>query len=360
MLERLTARCDRPRTWTAALVLLITMAPAVASAQADDTVGVRAQGMAGAFTAVADDATATWWNPAGLGAWNSSGLAGGAYLNAILDLVSLRESSTAPGPASERVPAWRAGSGGLSFGSPALGLSYYRLRISEIQPVASTAGRGAVRQDQGTADVYLRSIVLHQLGATIGQSVGDHLVVGATVKLVYGSLGAASMPAAGASIDQAVDLEGAGPVRAGADVGAMATLGQFRAGMTVRNLTAPEFGSGVDAMTLRRHARAGLAWLSGQHGALGAVTVSADADLTVQPTATGDERRVAAGVEISTAGRRVSVRGGAAASTVGGSRASATGGLSVAVQRGRYIDVAVAGGSDEARRGLGLALRLTF
>ena len=42
-----------------------------AEAQPADAVGVRAQGMGGAFTAVADDATAAWWNPAGL--------AGGSY-----------------------------------------------------------------------------------------------------------------------------------------------------------------------------------------------------------------------------------------------------------------------------------------
>ena len=36
------------------------------SAQIYETVGIRAQGMAGAFVAVADDSTATWWNPAGL------------------------------------------------------------------------------------------------------------------------------------------------------------------------------------------------------------------------------------------------------------------------------------------------------
>jgi len=44
---------------------------APAAAQTTDTIGVRAQGMGGAFTAVADDATASWWNP--------SGMAGGAY-----------------------------------------------------------------------------------------------------------------------------------------------------------------------------------------------------------------------------------------------------------------------------------------
>src|ERR1700741_3735958 len=50
---------------------------ATASAQTTDVIGVRANGMAGAFTAVADDATAGWWNPAGL--------AGGALFNGLVE-----------------------------------------------------------------------------------------------------------------------------------------------------------------------------------------------------------------------------------------------------------------------------------
>src|SRR5882762_8614725 len=61
------------------------------AAQTTDTIGVRAQGMGGAFTAVADDATASWWNP--------SGMAGGAYFNALL------ESGSQSEPRSERTPA---------------------------------------------------------------------------------------------------------------------------------------------------------------------------------------------------------------------------------------------------------------
>ena len=37
-----------------------------ADAQSFDQAGTRAKGMGGAFVAVADDATATWWNPAGV------------------------------------------------------------------------------------------------------------------------------------------------------------------------------------------------------------------------------------------------------------------------------------------------------
>src|SRR3954454_12123400 len=87
------------------------------AAQPVDSIGVRAQGMGGAFTAVADDATATWWNPAGL--------AGGAYFNAILEFDRPR---TPPDQAVQ----------GLSIAFPALGLSYYRLPVSQIRPSTST------------------------------------------------------------------------------------------------------------------------------------------------------------------------------------------------------------------------------
>jgi hypothetical protein len=88
--------------------------------------------------------------------------------------------------------------------------------------------------------------------------------------------------------------------------------------------------------------------------------MSADADLTTQSTALGDERRVAAGVEASTPSRRLTARGGLGASTVGSARTSFSGGLSAAIRPGSYIDVAATGGADQARRGWGLALRVTF
>ena len=48
-----------------------------ARAQDFEAVGTRALGMAGAFVAVADDATAAYWNPAGL--------AKGAVVSLVLD-----------------------------------------------------------------------------------------------------------------------------------------------------------------------------------------------------------------------------------------------------------------------------------
>ncbi len=70
------------RTALAAGLLASTALPA--KAQIYEIVGTRAQGMGGAFVAVADDATATWWNPAGL--------ATGAYFSSVVE----RGSTTEP------------------------------------------------------------------------------------------------------------------------------------------------------------------------------------------------------------------------------------------------------------------------
>ena len=51
--------------------------PKPATAQIYENIGIRAQGMSGAFVAVADDATTTWWNPAGL--------ASGGYFNGVIE-----------------------------------------------------------------------------------------------------------------------------------------------------------------------------------------------------------------------------------------------------------------------------------
>ena len=149
----------------------LLLLPAAARAQIYETVGTRAQGMGGAFVAVADDATATWWNPAGL-------------ILSYFSLVVERAETEEPADAAPGGPAWRGTTGSFAVSFPALGLSYYRLRISEIAPPASTAGGQGVRQDLGAAGIGVRSLVTRQFGATFGQSIGRHLVIASTVKLV--------------------------------------------------------------------------------------------------------------------------------------------------------------------------------
>ena len=289
-----------------------------ASAQAPDAVGVRAQGMGGAFTAVADDATASWWNPAGL--------AGGAYLNMVLEYGEADESPT-PDRAFHR---------GFAIAFPALGLSYYRFPVSEIRTSETTGAAAVGRQDTVTPGV--RMLDVSQFGATVGQSIGNHIVIASTLKL----------------------LRGGGETQGDLDAGAMVVGGRLRAGLVVRNLREPTLGSGDEALTLRRGARAGVSWSSAANTAYGGATVAFDADLRSVPTAFGDERRVAGGGELWTRKRIVGARAGVSGSVTGERRAAYAGGLSVALRRGVFGEGQVTRGSDQLRKGWSVGLRVTF
>jgi hypothetical protein len=127
-----------------ARVVLTTMTlllPRLASAQPYETVGIRAQGLGGAFVAVADDATATWWNPAGL--------ATGPYFDSLIEYDRVRTSPQT----SVR---------GVAAAFPALGVGYYRVPLN------------------GRRDEHLSVFAL-----TVGQSLSEHLVVASTLKLEH-------------------------------------------------------------------------------------------------------------------------------------------------------------------------------
>lgn len=330
------------RVATAIVLLgLLTLAPGAANAQIDEAVGVRAQGMSGAFVAVADDASATWWNPAGLAA--------GAYFNGIIEVGRVESPS--------RDPTRRSTLRGFVLAMPALGVSYYRIRISEIQASNPTGAGAADRQDRGREPVRLRSLVVHQFGVTTGQSLGDHLVVGSTMKLLRGSFASAEA-ATGVSIDRAAELDGDGQTHGDLDLGAIATWGAVRAGLVVKNVTQPTFESMGEAIRVRRQVRTGVSTTMSAAQAI--VTVAVDADLTRTTTPGGDVRHVAAGVEAWTATRLYGFRAGVSANTVGESRPSTSAGLSVALAHGLYVDGSVTRGADKSRTGWGFDVRVTF
>jgi hypothetical protein len=346
--RRLTASLKSPPIRAAlAALLLVLSPPARAGAQIYETVGTRAQGMGGAFVAVADDATATWWNPAGL-------------ILTEFSLVLERVRTTEPSSADPAGPAWRGDSTGFAASFPALGLSYYRLRISEIAPRTSTAGAQPGRQDLGAAAIGLRSWVTNQFGATVGQSVGNHLVIASTLKLVR----AGSTTSAGGStgsLDAAAALDVSLETKADADVGALAVVGPLRLGISARHVGQPAFGGGASRLELGRQARVGLAWVVGQPGSATELTVAIDADLTRTPTAFGDARHVAAGVE-ALSGRRLTLRGGVSANTAGQAGTSGSAGISFRLTKGEGVslDGASTFGSDRSRSGWAVGLRLTI
>jgi hypothetical protein len=309
-------------TFVSVVCLLAGLAPARLDAQTADTVGVRARGMGGAFTAVADDSTATWWNPAGIAA--------GPYLNMTIEVTRGREPNTQAGDVPDGFEPPR--SAGISVAYPGLGLSYYRLQISEIAPLTSTADSAAGRQDGGVAVLRLRTVSLNQFGATVGQSIGRHLVVASTVKVI-----------------NAVD-----ETHGGLDIGALAKVGRTSFGLMVRNVTEPSFGSGPERIVLDATVRAGIAV------GLDRLTVAGDLDMVKNTGPRGDERRWAVGAEARTTSQVIEIRGGLSGDTVGDSGTSLSGGVSVAVRRGIYLDGVLVGGSDDLRRSWGIALRLTF
>jgi hypothetical protein len=321
-----------------------------AGAQIFESVGVRAAGMAGAFVAVADDATATYWNPAGL--------ATGAFFSLTLDLQradAFPRGRTGPNAGGAGLDG-SAFQFGLSF--PALGLSYYRTRSSEVRHdtrIAEVPEPG--REDQRLEAQALGSLITHHTGISLVQSLVDRVAVGATLKFVRGiaTLEPAEPGPLPEQLDLAAMLVGRASNTVDADLGAMAEFGVARAGFVVRNVRAPRFETiHGDRLRLERQVRAGLAIMPRHE-----TTLSVDLDLTRTTTAMGDRRSLAAGVE-QWVHRRWGVRGGLRVNTVEAARPVGAAGASVTARRWLWIDGQVTYGHRDGDRGWGLSTRIDF
>jgi hypothetical protein len=334
------------RTAVATACLLASALPC--RAQIYETVGTRAKGMGGAFVAVADDATAVWWNPAGL--------ATGAYFSMVLEHGRMTE----PGKPAPIGPAWRNTSSGFSAAFPVMALSYYRLRFSQIRPVSPTETAEPGRQDQGPVGAVLRSLVTTQLGVTVGQSVGRHMVIGSTVSVIRGGEASSSVAGDGDLFGQADDLKVSSGMRPDLDAGAMVSGGHVRLGINVKHVTAPTLGKGDARIELDRQVRAGAAVLTGSRGILDAAAFAVDADLTKTSTVIGDVQHVAGGVEGWFWSRRVGLRAGVSRNTVGPAVIARSSGISLALRRGFYLDGSTTFGNDQSRNGWDVSWRLTF
>jgi hypothetical protein len=256
------------------------------AAQPFEQAGVRAQGMGGAFVAVADDASAVWWNPAGL--------ASGPFFSLLVEHQRQEEPDS-------RVT-------GFAIGTPPLGLSYTHLR--ELVPPAAGASSG---RETGSGELHTATLSAHVAGVTLLQSVTSGFVVGTTLKFVHG------------------DIDGRSSNRVDLDLGAHYGVGALRAGIVVRNLAEPSFRSPADEeFAPRRHARAGMAW-TGE-----ATTVAADLDLTdVEGPWPG--RRFAVGAE-QRFGTRAAVRAGLRVRTSEGPDPWTSLGGSYALKPGVWLD----------------------
>jgi F plasmid transfer operon protein TraF len=322
------------------LVGCLAMSSRLVEAQDFEVFGTRAAGMGGAFVAVADDASAVYWNPAGL--------AMGSYFSLLLDYGTFK---------AEPDRTVRAGSKsgmGLAFAFPALGVSYYRLRMTTI----------AEPQDETQAvppgNVRLQTLITHQTGATLVQSLTNSIAVGAAVKLVRGIAATEIVPDNNRDdlLDEASDLIGNASNKFDADIGVIASTGSLRAGFTVRNVAEPEFEGPGGTIRLKRQFRAGVS-VRPTPGLL----VAADFDLDRVPGTVGDQRNVAVGAEAHIF-RRAFVRSGFRINTIddeaGGHRPVVSAGGSYAVFGSLLIDGQGTFGSEGGDRGWGIGARVVF
>jgi hypothetical protein len=308
--------------------------------------------MGGAFTAVADDATATWWNPAGLSTLLADAVIDGGT-DALLD-----DDDRPIGTGG----AWRARPLGIAVAAPMIGFSFNHISVRDIR--STTDERPPGRKDP-TAGPRLRSFDSSSLGVTLVQSLGDWAVVGSTVRLVHA--GAASAPVApgmsvGAALDAAGTLDTADRTVADVDVGALVFAGPLRLGVVGRNLGDHRFDTDVgDGFEVQRTVRVGAAFGTGPAWVRRDWTVAVDADLTTTDAPDGERRSLAIGGERWLGhARRLALRAGGRFQTTGDARPVASGGASVAVIRGVFVEGQVTGGADAAGRGWSLAGRVTF
>lgn len=317
-----------------AVFLLIGASASTASAQhVFESVGERALGMGGAFVAVADDATAVHWNPAGL----VSGPAAGMTIGWHRFQFGNHKDEVQPGPVRRRANL-------TSFGAWPLGLAYGRFETSRL--IEGLDG-----------EVMAETLQTSQYSATILQSAGSGLVVGSTLKYVRGHVAQALAQGGtgGDALEAAGDLEGRRHGRFDLDLGLMANLAPLRVGLTWKNLRSPSFGDErTIANTLPRQARLGVAFLSSA-----GLTLAMDLDLNTVDLRDGLRRMFAFGGE-GRLGPRLVVRSGARLNLEGARRLVGAIGLSLGLRAGAWLDAHYAQGRSDEQREFGAALRAGF
>ena len=267
--------------------------------------------MAGAFVAVADDATAVYWNPAGL--------ATGHFLSVLVD----RSAAEQRGAGARQAPAV-TGSGTIAaLSTNEVAFSYYRLRVD-----------GA------------RSLLTHNVAITGAQFAFPGVSFGTSLRYVRGAAGG---PAGGGLRGRhAFDI----------DVGAMIGNDTLRVGLVARNLRRPSLETpGGGGVRLARRVRAGLALRT-----VAGLLLAADLDLTrARPDAPGGVRRNAAAGAEHWFGQWLGVRGGARVNLEAAEpRLVGAVGLSVALTSGVYLDGQLTRGREASERGWGVAARVGF
>jgi len=281
------------RILSAFAVLLCLALPVTVHAQTFGDIGVRAEGMGGAFVAVADDATGAYWNPAGIASGSTFDFQ-----------VAVAEGSTVF----------------VGAAVPVFGLSYYRTHQASGLPTVSPPED---RQNVGSGQVRTRRLTTNNVGVTFLQTVVPGFVIGSTARIVTGGVEFSNSR-----------------TTADIDIGAMVSAWDIRFGLTARNLREPEFETESGPVRIDRQVRVGaaLAPRSLPSGVYGPFTVSIDADLTTTPGPLGDQRGAAIGGEYWIARGLIGVRGGVRWSTLGDFNRAFSGGATVRLPKSLYVE----------------------
>jgi len=313
------------------VILAVVVWAAPASAQISfEVIGARALGMGGAFVAVADDATAVHWNPAGLAGGEPVGMTVGWDKLRFGDPKAL--ASLGHTYDSNKM---------TSVGTYPLGISYGHFHWAKV------VGFGP------NGEPVVDALRVHHVGVTIVQSLVEGIVVGTTVKYLRGqaTTGEVTPVTAGAALDSGMDRGGTSDGAFDLDVGVAAEFGPVRAGLTVKNLRQPTFvGIAGFAIQLKRRVRMGVAVLPAD-----GLTLAFDVDLDTADPLVGLRRMMAFGGEIRL-GSSFDLRGGVRWSRDGAKRPIAALGASLRIRTGLWLD-GYANYSRMDDRGFGVALR---
>lgn len=291
-------------------LLFIVVAASPLHAQSFGHLGERAQGMGDAFVAVADDASAIYWNPAGLSnIYKFDAQAG-------LTNPSTNSATT------NGLQLIRTAFAGAAM--PALGVAYYRVQAAVRVPGS--------RQNGGSGEVRVSSVTTGNAGVSIVQSIVNTVVVGSTLRAVR------------ASGQTAFEI----------DAGGLASVGEVRLGITGRNLRG--------ALGLARQVRVGaaIAPRSLPMGVYGPFTVAFDADLTCQLVGMTYRREIAVGSEQWWMKGLAGTRFGARWNTINPGAPAVSGGLTMRLTPSTFVEGHVTKGSTSGDSGWGLGGRLTF
>ena len=308
-------------------------------------------GMGGAFVAVADDATAVYWNPAGL--------ATGAFFSLLVDHT---RAETRVDPTRVDSPGADTSATIVGMSTNSLAFSYYRLRIDQIErSFLPEASPDPARNDQW-GEATLRSVITHNVALTGVQLLTPGFSLGSTIRYVYGSYGVDSGDpglTTDAWLDHAGGLERQGHHKADLDVGIKVGGRTVQAGLVARNLLQPTL-TGLDGSSIRidRRFRAGVALRP-----FGRFVVAADVDVNRLESVNGGRQNVAVGAE-HWFGEWLGIRGGARVNLEepdAGPRAVVGAfGLSVALSSGMYLDGQLTRGRDGVEQGWSVAGRVGF